>query len=183
MLDLQHLIAEEVVRVEVKDPDEGEEGGDTPVVPAEPVEYTYDFSTLTGSETATDLNTVLGSTNVTFEGTLGTSGTDLRLAKGHLKFSADAGKVIVTLDNVKAGQTVELTIVGKSGSSGNPAELAIAATNATTTDTVPVVYAAGADYVTTTVTYTATADGSVVLTFNRNTGKTVQLQKLTVVVE
>ena len=177
------LIAEEVVRVEVKDPDEGEEGGDTPVVPAEPVEYTYDFSTLTGSETATDLNTVLGSTNVTFEGTLGTSGTDLRLAKGHLKFSADAGKVIVTLDNVKAGQTVELTIVGKSGSSGNPAELAIAATNATTTDTVPVVYAAGADYVTTTVTYTATADGSVVLTFNRNTGKTVQLQKLTVVVE
>ena len=177
------LIAEEVVRVEVKDPDEGEEGGDTPVVPAEPVEYTYDFSTLTGSETATDLNTVLGSTNVTFEGTLGTSDTDLRLAKGHLKFSADAGKVIVTLDNVKAGQTVELTIVGKSGSSGNPAELAIAATNATTTDTVPVVYAAGADYVTTTVTYTATADGSVVLTFNRNTSKTVQLQKLTVVVE
>ena len=177
------LIAEEVVRVEVKDPDEGEEGGDTPVVPAEPVEYTYDFSTLTGSETATDLNTVLGSTNVTFEGTLGTSGTDLRLAKGHLKFSGDAGKVIVTLDNVKAGQTVELTIVGKSGSSGNPAELAIAATNATTTDTVPVVYAAKADYVTTTVTYTATADGSVVLTFNRNTSKTVQLQKLTVVVE
>lgn len=177
------LIAQVVVKVEVKDPDEGEEGGDTPVVPAEPVEYTYDFSTLTGSETATDLNTVLGSTNVTFEGTLGTSGTDLRLAKGHLKFSADAGKVIVTLDNVKAGQTVELTIVGKSGSSGNPAELAIAATNATTTDTVPVVYAAGADYVTTTVTYTATADGSVVLTFNRNTGKTVQLQKLTVVVE
>lgn len=177
------LIAQVVVKVEVKDPDEGEEGGDTPVVPAEPVEYTYDFSTLTGSETATDLNTVLGSTNVTFEGTLGTSGTDLRLAKGHLKFSADAGKVIVTLDNVKAGQTVELTIVGKSGSSGNPAELAIAATNATTTDTVPVVYAAKADYVTTTVTYTATADGSVVLTFNRNTGKTVQLQKLTVVVE
>ena len=177
------LIAEEVVRVEVKDPDEGEEGGDTPVVPAVPVEYTYDFSTLTGSETATDLNTVLGSTNVTFEGTLGTSGTDLRLAKGHLKFSADAGKVIVTLDNVKAGQIVELTIVGKSGSSGNPAELAIAATNATTTDTVPVVYAAKADYVTTTVTYTATADGSVVLTFNRNTSKTVQLQKLTVVVE
>ena len=177
------LIAEEVVRVEVKDPDEGEEGGDTPVVPAVPVEYTYDFSTLTGSETATDLNTVLGSTNVTFEGTLGTSGTDLRLAKGHLKFSADAGKVIVTLDNVKAGQIVELTIVGKSGSSGNPAELAIAATNATTTDTVPVVYAAKADYVTTTVTYTATADGSVVLTFNRNTAKTVQLQKLTVVVE
>lgn len=177
------LIAEEVKSVVVKDPDEGEEGGDTPVVPAEPVEYTYDFSTLTGSETATDLNTVLGSTNVTFEGTLGTSGTDLRLAKGHLKFSADAGKVIVTLDNVKAGQTVELTIVGKSGSSGNPAELAIAATNATTTDTVPVVYAAGADYVTTTVTYTATADGSVVLTFNRNTSKTVQLQKLTVVVE
>lgn len=172
-----------VVNPPVEDPDEGEEGGDTPVVPAEPVEYTYDFSTLTGSETATDLNTVLGSTNVTFEGTLGTSGTDLRLAKGHLKFSADAGKVIVTLDNVKAGQTVELTIVGKSGSSGNPAELAIAATNATTTDTVPVVYAAGADYVTTTVTYTATADGSVVLTFNRNTGKTVQLQKLTVVVE
>lgn len=177
------LIAQVVVKVEVKDPDEGEEGGDTPVVPAEPVEYTYDFSTLTGSETATDLNTVLGSTNVTFEGTLGTSDTDLRLAKGHLKFSADAGKVIVTLDNVKAGQTVELTIVGKSGSKGNPAELAIAATNATTTDTVPVVYAAGADYVTTTVTYTATADGSVVLTFNRNTGKTVQLQKLTVVVE
>lgn len=172
-----------VVNPPVEDPDEGEEGGDTPVVPAEPVEYTYDFSTLTGSETATDLNTVLGSTNVTFEGTLGTSGTDLRLAKGHLKFSADAGKVIVTLDNVKAGQTVELTIVGKSGSSGNPAELAIAATNATTTDTVPVVYAAGADYVTTTVTYTATADGSVVLTFNRNTSKTVQLQKLTVVVE
>ena len=177
------LIAQVVVKVEVKDPDEGEEGGDTPVVPAEPVEYTYDFSTLTGSETATDLNTVLGSTNVTFEGTLGTSGTDLRLAKGHLKFSANAGKVIVTLDNVKAGQTVELTIVGKSGSKGNPAELAIAATNATTTDTVPVVYAAEADYVTTTVTYTATADGSVVLTFNRNTGKTVQLQKLTVVVE
>lgn len=172
-----------VVNPPVEDPDEGEEGGDTPVVPAEPVEYTYDFSTLTGSETATDLNTVLGSTNVTFEGTLGTSGTDLRLAKGHLKFSEDAGKVIVTLDNVKAGQTVELTIVGKSGSDGNPAELAIAATNATTTDTVPVVYAAEADYVTTTVTYTATADGSVVLTFNRNTGKTVQLQKLTVVVE
>ena len=172
-----------VVNPPVEDPDEGEEGGDTPVVPAEPVEYTYDFSTLTGSETATDLNTVLGSTNVTFEGTLGTSDTDLRLAKGHLKFSADAGKVIVTLDNVKAGQTVELTIVGKSGSKGNPAELAIAATNATTTDTVPVVYAAGADYVTTTVTYTATADGSVVLTFNRNTSKTVQLQKLTVVVE
>ena len=172
-----------VVNPPVEDPDEGEEGGDTPVVPAEPVEYTYDFSTLTGSETATDLNTVLGSTNVTFEGTLGTSDTDLRLAKGHLKFSEDAGKVIVTLDNVKAGQTVELTIVGKSGSKGNPAELAIAATNATTTDTVPVVYAAGADYVTTTVTYTATADGSVVLTFNRNTSKTVQLQKLTVVVE
>ena len=172
-----------VVNPPVEDPDEGEEGGDTPVVPAEPVEYTYDFSTLTGSETATDLNTVLGSTNVTFEGTLGTSDTDLRLAKGHLKFSEDAGKVIVTLDNVKAGQTVELTIVGKSGSKGNPAELAIAATNATTTDTVPVVYAAKADYVTTTVTYTATADGSVVLTFNRNTSKTVQLQKLTVVVE
>lgn len=169
------------------DPDQPGEGGEeTPEepeeTPAEPQSYEYDFATATSSVAeGTTLAQFTGKDNITSEGTLGTSNTDLRFANKHLKFSTDDGKVIVTLSNVKAGQTITVTVVGKSGSSGNPAELAISATNATTDATSSVItFEAEADYVTETLTFTATEDGSVVLTLNRNTGKTVQLQNLKV---
>lgn len=57
------LIAEEVVRVEVKDPDEGEEeGGDTPVVPAVPEDVTISMEGVVISTSAT------ASTAVTMDG-------------------------------------------------------------------------------------------------------------------
>ena len=151
---------------------------------SEVLRLTYDFSTATGSETVTSFAEFFnGDTYITNEGTLGTSDTNLRFASKHLKFSSNAGVIVLTIPNLKAGDIITLNIIGKSGSGGNPAGLQVTPTNATG-EVTAVEFAADADYPDTPsqITLEVTADGQVVLKIARSTGKTAQLQKLEVVV-
>ena len=170
-----------VVNPPVEDPDEGEEGGDTPVVPAEPVEYTYDFSEAVENST-TPIAEFLEADNVTIEGDLG---NQLKYGKGHLKFSSDSGKLVITVE-AKAGQTVTVTSSVKSGSSTKDVSGRYAVTNATTDDEQTISFEVGSSssYVDFVAEYTVTADGNVVITIDRNEcGATLQLASVKVVVE
>ena len=170
-----------VVNPPVEDPDEGEEGGDTPVVPAEPVEYTYDFSEAVENST-TPIAEFLEADNVTIEGDLG---DQLKYGKGHLKFSKDAGKLVITVE-AKAGQTVTVTSSVKSGSSNKDVSGRYAVTNATSDDEQTISFEVGSSssYVNFVAEYTVTADGNVVITIDRNEcGATLQLASVKVVVE
>ena len=169
------------VKGEVKDPDEGEEGGDTPGVPAEPVEYTYDFSEAVEGAT-TPIDEFLEADNVTVEGTFGDK---VKYGNGHLKFSSDSGKLVITVE-AKAGQTVTVTSSVKSGSSNKPVSGRYAVTNATTDDEQTISFEVGSSssYVDFVAEYTVTADGNVVITIDRNEcGATLQLASVKVVVE
>lgn len=168
-----------------------EPGADQTVVAT----HEYDFSTCTGSETQTSLAEFFNNDGViSNEGTVGLANTDLRFTSGHLKVSSNAGKIVITLKSLKAGDTVNVTMNAKSGSSikdetntttgYKTVTLTPSATNATVTSELKA--GSWGDGATTAndakdqeVSLTVTADGDVVITLNRG-GGTVQLYNLTV---
>ena len=180
------LIAEEVVRVEVKDPDEGEEGGDTPVVPAVPEDVTISMEGVVISTSAT------ASTAVTMEGgktpeleegnyyiwnateaTLVTIGGEKKWKQGDEYIQADGGGRTISVDLTDyEGMKVKVTF--NCGSKQEGIQLQVAGDASTAQD---VTFNADKQYAPVDVSFTV--DGGSIASFE-NTNQAVRFYSVTI---
>lgn len=103
--------------------------------------------------------------------------------KDDFKFDGNTATVTLTIEGLKAGQTVTITVYGYTGSTGKDVGLKYTATNATAADDCPekVIFESTTsknELGSGTFTFTANADGTVTIVLLRSEGNTTRLSKV-----